>query len=231
MSRSEPLTRAEVEDLDREELEDVALEQSEEISELWDAVEDLQKTAEQTHGPRIEALAQQVNNIKTSLAGSPNDFAAWKPQEMEPMMDQVKNLADAVASREEEKELFMTEDGKNLDPDERAIQLRQYLLNETKRPTDPDVTGLSRDAAKNVLKGGLHKGSVLDAMRRAADGRAANIDGTSHLEPVDAITFESGSSIGLDGNPSQSEVEIDRSRLTAVEARQILTTVSGEDGP
>lgn len=231
MSRTESLTRAEIEDLDRDELEDIALDQSEEIAELWDVVEGLRKTVDQTHDPRIEALAQQITGIKTALAGSPEDFSSWEPQEMEPMMDQVKNLAGAVASREEEKEMFMKEDGEDLDPDGRAIQLRQYLLNETRRPTDPDVVGASRDAAKNVLKGGLHKGSVLDAMRRAADGREANINGSSQLEPVDAITFQSGSSIGLDGNPSQSEVELDRSRLTAVEARQILTTVREEDGP
>jgi len=79
--------------------------------------------------------------------------------------------------------------------------------------------------------GGLHRGTVLDAMRRAADGDQADIDGSLALEPVDAITFNRGGTVGVDGEAQPSYLEFDRSRLAGVEARQILTTGDGgEEG-
>lgn len=230
MSLPEQLSREDLADLDRDELEDLAARQFEVIDGLHGRVESLEQTVDRNHDPRLDAFQRQLDEVKTAIVGSADEWTGIDPHEMEPVLDQVQNLAKSVASQEETRELFEKVDGKGLAPDDRAIKLRQSLLNRTDRVSDPDVARLDREAAGNVLMGSLHKGSVLGAMRRAADGHEANIDGASDLEPVDAIAFHRGGTVGSDGEAEQSYLEIDRSRLTPVEARQILTTGEGEGG-
>lgn len=208
------VSASDLEGMDRDEL-------AEKIVELDGRVQSLEALT--------DALQTQNRLLKTALAGSPDEFGAWDVQQMVPIHDRVEDLSDTVATHDERFEMFVVEDGKQATPDERAMHLRQVLLNDAEH-NDDDIGKMSRDAARKVLDGRLHKGSVLDAMRRAADGSEAQIDGASDLTPVDAIEFHTGGTVGSDGKAQQSRIELDASNLTGTEARQILTTESGTGG-
>ena len=124
-------------------------------------------------------------------------------------------------------------------PDDRARLLRQQLYNmaksgANKSETEAGRATMTRDEANARLGGELHNGTVLDAMRRAADGYEADISGSSDLQPVESITFQKS-----DSHESQSKLVIDladasgsevRQSLTASGGRQNLMTADTEDG-
>lgn len=232
MSRSEPLTREEIQDLDRDELEELYLELQDEVAENTSRIEQLEAQigdpvdSVEAIEKRLIGVEKKGKDIRAAIAGTPHDFDVLDLDQIDPLRDLLLDLAEEVEDHEDRLQMVPTDDGKASTPDERAIRLRQVLLNRTKGTND-DVEGLSRSACSIALSGDLHKGSVLDAMRRAADGREADIDGSSKLDPVDAITFERGGTVGSSGEAQQSIVKINRSRLTDTEGRQILTTGDG----
>lgn len=174
-----------------------------------------------------KALQKQNELLKTALAGDADAFGEWDHESMVPIHDRLEKLSDTVADHEDRFEMFVVEDGGQATPDERAMHLRQVLLNEAEGNDDATM---ARSTAGKTLGGGLHKGTILDAMKRAADGCEADIDGSSDLQPMDAIDFNTGGTVGSDGEARQSYLEMDATNLTGTEARQILTTEEGEGG-
>lgn len=199
-----------------------------EREELAEKVRDLEKRVRSLEG-LTDALQTQNRLLKTALAGSDDEFGAWDVEQMVPLHDRVEKVSDTVAEHDERFEMFVVEDGKQATPDERAMHLRQVLLNDAQN-NDDGIGKMARDTARKVLDGSLHKGTVLDAMRRAANGSEAQIDGASDLESVDGIEFHTGGTVGSDGQAEQSRLKLHESRLTGTEARQILTTVRGDGG-
>lgn len=87
---------------------------------------------------------------------------------------------------------------------------------------------MDRDTAEKVLDGSLHNYSVLDAMRRAANGRSGNIHGTSGLDPIDGITFTTGSEASRNGRPDISILEIDVDDVPNTDRQHIVLMARSE---
>lgn len=172
---------------------------------------------------RLDAIVKQNRMLKLALAGTEDEFQTWNPDNMVCIHSRLQALEETVAEHEDRFQMFVVEDGDKAGPDERAMHLRQVLLNEAQN-NDDGVSVLTRDSARATLGGGLHKASVLDAMRRAANGDEAKIDGASDLTPIDAISFAVGGNVIRKEGAEQSAVRMDLDDLTAPEARQILTT-------
>lgn len=135
----------------------------------------------------------------------------------------------------------------SLKPDERAQRLRQILFDKAKRLSNErnQVNGiearLTRDEAEAALGGGLHRGTVLGAMKRAADGADAadrtmvgytTINGASDLDASEGIKFTPGENHPGKTAENQSELIITIDDITGAEARQNLMTGTNElEGP
>lgn len=189
------------------------------INELEDRVHSLEQLT--------DALLTQNKELKRLLAGSTGEFAALNIDNMPPLHDRLKDVEESVGEHDEKFQMFVTESGKSATPDERAMHLRQTLLNRAHKQAS-DITKMTRESAALALGGDLHKGSVLDAMRRAADGTEAKIDGASDLQPVDGVTFHRGGTVGSDGDPEQSVLMLDLETVTAKDVRQDLTSDGDE---
>lgn len=211
------VSKATLESMDRDELVET-------VAGLRGTVEDLDARLDSLEA-QVSALQTQNRLLKQVLAGTDDEFATWNVDNMVPMHDRLEELADTVAEHDSRFEMFVVEDGRSASPDERAMHLRQVLLN--RADNEDGIAKMTRDSATMALGGNPHKGTVLDAMRRAADGHDANIDGSSDLEPVDAIEFNVGGTVGSDGTARQSQLRLQQDRLTGTEARQILTTERG----
>lgn len=175
------------------------------------------------------ALQAQNRMLKRVLAGSEDEFSTWNVDNMVPFRERLEDLEADVGEHAEKFQMFVVEDGESAAPDDRAMHLRQVLLNRA-RKQDDGIAKMPRDSADGALGGGLHNGTVIDAMRRAADGYEANINGSSDLEPVDAITFFLGGKVGSDGDPDQSFLQLDVADLTGEEAHQNLMMGDGTSG-
>lgn len=172
---------------------------------------------------RLKAVNRRQDQLITMLLGE-RDLSAVEPDDMRPVMDRLRVLEDRVGDLEEDNErrLELSEVSHSR-PDERAEKLRHALLNHA---GSDGRAALTRDDVDAIL-GGLHRGQLLEAMKRAADGRRASdedrryspIPGTSDLRPVDAITFEVGKE-----SDEQSRVVLDTKDLTGSEARQNFMT-------
>ncbi|WP_331232676.1 hypothetical protein [Natronorarus salvus] len=164
----------------------------------------------------MDGFSRKFDLLVETILGDPDELGAYEPDEVR---DMLQRLQDVEEDLEEigQKVAIVSRDGGADTPDARAQRLRQVLYNNAKG--NHGVARLTRDEANGALGGGYHKGSVLDAMKRAADGREADIDGASRLNPLDGVTFTTGS-----GKGSPSRVEIDLTDLTGAEIRQNLTT-------
>lgn len=189
---------------------------------------DLETRVRQLEG-LVKALQAQNRRLKAVIAGDPDEFSTWDVDEMVPIHDRVEDLEETVSDHADRFEMFIVEEGSQGTPDQRAMHLRQVLLNRAKR-NDTTVGKLKRGQAASALGGDLHRSSVLDAMRRAANGRDANVDGASELQPIDGIEFSTGAAVGKNGDPQQSYLLLDTADMTGEEARGILTTVNGRTG-
>ena len=190
--------------------------------------DDLEKRVRRLEG-LVEALQTQNRRLKTALVGDPDDFSTWDLAEMVPLHERVEELEATVSDHADRFEMFVVEEGAQGTPDQRAMHLRQVLLNQSKR-NDSTIAKLKREQAASALGGDLHRSSVIDAMRRAANGRQADINGSSDLQALTAVEFSTGAAVGADGDPQQSYLLIDTGDLTGEEARKILTTVNGQMG-
>lgn len=193
-----------------------------EIAEIRDELESLR-----SENRRQKAVNRRQDQLITLLLGE-TDLSSIEPDEMRPILDRLQAIEERVIEVEDENEQMMTlAEEAYSKPDERGQKLRQSLLNHA----DTDGrSALKRDDVDAIL-GGIHRGSVLDAMKRAADGRLASdsdrqyspITGSSELSPVDAITFE----VAKDQD-AQSRIVLDADNLTGIETRQNVMT--GEEG-
>lgn len=164
---------------------------------------------------RIEALSTRLERVVAYLADEPDDFYKWDLDEMETPHDRLKDVEDRVTEHDDRLAMFLREDGTDKKPDERAELLRQTLWQKAK--TNDGYARLKRDECDARLGGGNHPGTLMDAMRRAADGRDADIQGTSNLKPIPAISLSVASS-----KDEQSHLELDRDDLTHEDVRQNL---------
>jgi hypothetical protein len=191
--------------------------------ELIQTVRELRKDLDATEA-YAEAAHRRIDTLAVALAGDEDEFSEWAPEEMEPIADRLSSVEDTVASHDEKFEMFVVEDGSSATPDERALHLRQVLWNKGKN--NDGKACLTRDEAESSLGGGLHNGTVLDAMKRAADGHDADLgNGSSDIKPFDGITFASGSLGG-----GQSRLELDADDLTMNDLHQNLMTENRAGG-
>jgi uncharacterized coiled-coil protein SlyX len=209
---------------------------------------------------RIDELEQTIDEQAALLNGIKNQNATLKrllasdqatyPEldDRESFYDRVTELEEIVADHEDRLELTLTADGAAGSPDERAMRLREVLFNRAKRKSrevDNDAmadleVAIDRDACNAALAGDLHRGSALDAMKRAADGKLASIsdavaynpiNGSSDLQPIDGIAFQTGKAVNSRRESQQSHLVMSVESLTRNDLRQNLTTVSsGTEG-
>jgi uncharacterized coiled-coil protein SlyX len=209
---------------------------------------------------RIDELEQTIDEQAALLNGIKNQNATLKrllasdqatyPEldDRESFYDRVTELEEIVADHEDRLELTLTADGAAGSPDERAMRLREVLFNRAKRKSrevDNDAmadleVAIDRDACNAALAGDLHRGSALDAMKRAADGKLASIsdavaynpiNGSSDLQPIDGIAFQTGKAVNSRRESQQSHLVMSVESLTRTDLRQNLTTVSsGTEG-
>lgn len=196
---------------------------SEEIEELREENEQLQRRVNALEA-RCDGLSRKFDALVEVMLGDADDLAGYEPDEMRDVLQRVVDLEDQVADHENQVAMVRSDGGGDVDtPDGRARRLRKVLYNDAKK--NDGKAALTRDGVNGVLGGGHHRGTVLDAMRRAADGREADINGSSDLPPLNGVTFLSGSK-----TQDQSRIELDLSDLTGSEVRQNLTTVqTGND--
>jgi uncharacterized coiled-coil protein SlyX len=209
---------------------------------------------------RIDELEQTIDEQAALLNGIKNQNATLKrllasdqatyPEldDRESFYDRVTELEETVADHEDRLELTLTADGAAGSPDERAMRIREVLFNRAKRKSrevDNDAMAeleveIDRDACNAALAGDLHRGSALDAMKRAADGKLASIsdavaynpiNGSSDLQPIDGIEFQTGKAVNSRRESQQSHLVMSVESLTRNDLRQNLTTVSsGTEG-
>lgn len=205
---SSSLSRAELETMSRDELVDVVLDIQQQQDDL-----DL----------RFTALQKQLAGLKKVLAGDENEYATWDTNEMEPFIDRIRSLEDDVGEHTEKFEMFVVEDGKAATPDKRAMHLRQVLYNRAR--TNGGKARLDRDQCESALGGGLHNNTVLDAMKRAADGAEADIQGSCDLQPIPGLTISVAST-----RSEKTTIELDSVELSSAELRQNLLLQSEGKG-
>ena len=207
-------------------------------------IENLEDTVDR-QGALVEAVRKQNATLKRLLAGDEETYDSWDPSHFESFYDRVTELEEAVADHDDRLELTLTADGAAGSPDERAMRLREVLFNRAKRKAreaDEDAMAdvkvvIDRDACNAALAGDLHRGSVLDAMKRAADGKLASesdavaynpINGSSGLQPINGVTFRTGKAVNSRLESEQSHLVMSADSLTRTDLRQNLTTVSGD---
>jgi hypothetical protein len=172
---------------------------------------------------QLQAVRAQNRRLKQLLAGNPHELATWDIDGMVPLHTRLEQLEGTVDEYETKFQMFVVEAGKQSTPDQRTVHLRQNILNQAQK-NDAPIAKLTRSQTDSALGGDLHKQSVLDATKRAADGHAAETIVSSDLHPIGAIEFTTGGTVGRDGSPEQSYLLIDLRDLTGDQARQILTT-------
>lgn len=206
------------------------LDQDEKFAKLLERQAALEKENNELKS-RLNAFETQVKRLVNVVAGE--DLADRLGDSEETFVDlisRVEDVEEQVTENEDRIEMYDTTEKGRSDPDSRAVHLRQILFNKCSRNKKARI---SRDEAGTALGGDLHRGSVIDAMKRAADGRNAGdakrnytpINGSSDLKPIDGITFIKGK-----GKSNQSKVEMDLTDVTQTEMRQNLTTENAEEG-
>lgn len=212
----------------REEVEELRVELKEEVRQSQESREEVEELRDELQSAkremgRMNALQAQINTMKKMLAGDPEEFSMIDPEEMTPIKDRLEDVEETANAHGEKFEMFVVEEGKKSTPDERAMHLRQVLHNNAK--SNDGKARIDRDAARAALGGDLHRGSVLDAMRRAADGSDAEINGSSDLQPIDGFVFTPG-----EHRDTQSKVALDLTQFDPVDLRKNLTTKDTNNG-
>jgi len=180
---------------------------------------------------QTDALSTKLDRLAAIVLGD-RDTAEYEVDEISmDLRTRLNDIEERVTEHDNKLAMYAAGGGTDPDdPDSRATKLRQVLYNSAKA-TD-GTAELTRDEAESALNGGLHRESVLDAMKRAADGETAgnddrsyrSINGSSSLPPCSGITFRDGSLGG-----GQSYIKLELSNLTGAEIRQNLTTGDTEE--
>jgi len=180
---------------------------------------------------QTDALSTKLDRLAAIVLGD-RDTAEYDVDEISmDLRTRLNDVEERVTEHDNKLAMYAAGGGAGPnDPDSRATKLREVLYNSAKA-TD-GTAELTRDEAESALNGGLHRESVLDAMKRAADGETAgnddrtyrSINGSSSLPPCSGITFRDGSLGG-----GQSYIKLELSNLTGAEIRQNLTTGETEE--
>lgn len=180
---------------------------------------------------QTDALSTKLNRLAAIVLGD-RDTAEYDVDEIgTDLRTQLNDVEERVSEHDDKLAMYAAGGSSGPDdPDSRATKLRQVLYNSAKA-TD-GTADLTRDEAESALNGGLHRESVLDAMKRAADGQAAgddersyrSINGSSSLPPCSGITFRDG---GF--GDGQSYIVLELSDMTGAAIRQKLTTGESEE--
>ena len=190
--------------------------------ELVDVVLGLQQQQEWMDA-RMDAFQKQLTGLKEVLAGDPDEYSTWDTSEMEPFIERVRTLENDVGEHTEKFEMFVVEDGQAATPDKRAMHLRQVLYN--RATTNDGKARMDRDECETALGGGLHNNTVLDAMKRAANGTDAAIQGSCDLQPIPGV------SISVASTPAKkTTITLDSVELSSAALRQNLLTGEVGDG-
>lgn len=196
------------EDMSRGDLE-------QEVRDLRSTVEDMDRRLE-AHSARMDALTKAVFG-QDSIPGDVN--------KSESVLTKFVDLNDRVDEHDEKLTMVSTNSGSRSTPDERGMALRAALYEEAKQSAEKKAV-MDRDQVKYALGGGLSRAQLLDAMRRAADGRDADINGSSDLEPVNGLEFVKGT-----GRSTQSKIRLNLTETSGENLRKNLTTKhSGQGG-
>jgi len=190
------LARPDPSDLPRDELEA-------EVRELRSGM-DVMET-------RVDALMDRMDTLTKAVFGE--DSVPGDPEKSEDLLTKFVDMRGRVDEHDEKLSMVSSESGSRSTPDERAMNLRTALYDEAKQNGEKKAV-MSRDQAKFALNGGLSRAQLLDAMRRAADGDCADINGKSDLEPVDGLEFVAGS-----GRNKQSKIRLDLSEASGENLR------------
>lgn len=182
--------------------------------------EELRKQLQATEA-LVQALHTKQKRIIELLVGE-EDLEKIDESERVDIDQRILDLEESMQDVSERVRMVRNDGGSD-SPDDRARRLRQRLYDGAKK--NGGQYGLTRDSANEAIGGGYHRSSVLDVMKRAADGTEAEINGSTELEPIDGINFEKG-----DAMSDQSRITIDLSDITGRDLRCNLTTVEGVEG-
>lgn len=197
---------------------------TEEIEELRQENEELRRKMSHLEA-RCEGISRRFTTLVEVMLGDEDELGTYEPDEMRDVLQRVVDLEDTVADHENQVAMVRGDGGSQTDtPDGRAKRLRQVLYNRAKK-NDGKAT-LDRDGVDGSLGGGHHRGTVLDAMKRAAEGREADINGASDLPPLNGVTFHKGTK-----RDEQSRILMDLADVTGSEVRQNLTTKDTANPP
>jgi uncharacterized protein YukE len=213
---------------------------------MTERIDELEQTVDE-QAALLNAVRSQNAKLKEVLAGDQETYESWNADHFKSFYDRVTELEETIADHDDRLELTLTADGAAGSPDERAMRLREVIFNRAKRKSrevDNDAmadleVAIDRDACNAALAGDLHRGSALDAMKRAADGKLASIsdavaynpiNGSSDLQPIDGIAFRTGTAVNNRLESQQSHLVMSVDSLTRTDLRQNLTTVSSGTG-
>lgn len=197
---------------------------TEEIEELREENEELRRKVRDLEA-RCEGISRRFSTLVEVMLGDADELGTYEPDEMRDVLQRVVDLEDTVADHENQVAMVSADGGNQIDtPDERAKRLRQILYNRAKK--NNGKAALDRDGVDGALGGGHHRGTVLDAMKRAADGREADINGSSELPPLNGLTLHIGRK-----KDEQSRIEMDLTNVTGSDLRKNLTTKDGANPP
>jgi hypothetical protein len=202
-----------------------------ELEALRGRVDEAESAAEEAMA-LAEAVRRQLHQQSQLLVGEKTVQAAGiTPDNVENHHQRLHDIDQRLEEQGDQLTMVRVDGGGSPDdPDARAQRIRQTLYNKAKQ-SDGQAT-MDRDDVDSRLGGGLHRDTVLGAMKRAADGYDAELDeqsytainGSSDLQPVDSIGFVVG-----DGRGTSSKVVMNLSNATGAEIRQNLTTDSAEE--
>jgi len=208
-------------------------------AELVDEVQDLRETVDEMESmvrdsnALVKAVRKQMAIQNQLLVGADTvQDAGIDPEEVLNHHQRLSEIEDQLQQQGDQIQMVRVDGGGSPDdPDSRAQRIRQTLYNKAKQHSEGKAE-MDRDDVDSRLGGGLHRDTVLGAMKRAADGYEAeddersytSINGSSDLQPVDSITFVVG-----EGRGNASKVVMNLSDATGAEIRQNLTTKDTEE--
>ncbi|NLV11900.1 hypothetical protein [Haloarcula argentinensis] len=205
---------------------------AEEVEDLRETVDELESMVRDSNA-LVKAVRKQMAMQNQLLVGTETvQDAGIDPEGVVNHHQRLSEVEDQLQEQGDQIQMVRVDGGGSPDdPDSRAQRIRQTLYNKAKQHSEGKAE-MDRDDVDSRLGGGLHRDTVLGAMKRAADGYEAeddersytSINGSSDLQPVDSITFSVG-----EGRGNASKVVMNLSDVTGAEIRHNLTTKDTEE--
>ncbi|EMA17203.1 hypothetical protein [Haloarcula amylolytica] len=203
-----------------------------EVRDLRETVDELESMVRDSNA-LVKAVRKQMALQNELLVGAETvQDAGIDPEEVLNHHQRLSDVEERLQEQGDQIQMVRVDGGGSPDdPDSRAQRIRQTLYNKAKQHSE-GMAEMDRDDVDSRLGGGLHRDTVLGAMKRAADGYEAeddersytSINGSSDLQPVDSITFSVG-----EGRGNASKVVMNLSDATGAEIRHNLTTKDTEE--